>query len=208
MRKTPDLKNKRFGRLVVLDLSDGYVDEKYKRRGWVCECDCGNVVLLRGDVIQRENTYGCGCGAGSHLKTHGLSKHPLHSIWKGMKARCYNNKCEAYKNYGGRGIKVCDRWLTFDNFLNDMGERPNLLTIERINNNGNYELSNCRWATRKEQCNNRRSNQNVEFNGMVKNFTEWEKFLNLKPGTIARRLKNKWSVEEALTTLIRPTKEI
>jgi len=159
MRKTPDLKNKRFGRLVVLDLSDGYVDEKYKRRGWVCECDCGNVVLLRGDVIQRENTYGCGCGAGSHLKTHGLSKHPLHSIWKGMKARCYNNKCEAYKNYGGRGILVCDEWLdnftTFFEWSLSNGWEVGL-EIDRQDNDGNYEPNNCRFVTQLINARNKR----------------------------------------------------
>ncbi len=121
-----------------------------------------------------------------------------------MKQRCYNPKNLAYKNYGGRGIKVCDRWLeNFDNFYQDMGNKPSIQhTIERIDNDGNYEPKNCRWATKQEQVNNCRSNINITYNGKTQNLTQWSKELNIKFIKLYKRLKRDWSVEDTFNIKI------
>jgi hypothetical protein len=117
-----------------------------------------------------------------------------------MKQRCQNPNNPSYHNYGGRGIKVCERWFSFENFISDMGMRPtNDHTLERINNDGNYEPSNCKWATRTEQARNFRSNRMLEFNGEKKCISAWAKELGLTHDSISRRLRRGWSIEEALT---------
>lgn len=111
-----------------------------------------------------------------------------------------NPKSASYPNYGGRGIKVCERWMDFDNFLADMGERPEGLEIDRKDNDGNYEPGNCRWATIKQQCNNTRYNHKITYNGKTLNLVEWASVLGMKKGTLGNRLKRGWSIERALTT--------
>ena len=164
-RKKIDLTGQKFGRLVVVGDS-----EKRSARGhvlWSCHCDCGNDVVVRADNLLKGGTKSCGCYQkemgilhGKVIK-HGHSAKATRSrtyvTWQTMKARCLNEKSTSYKNYGGRGITVCDRWLhSFENFLEDMGVRPDDTSIDRINNDGNYEKGNCRWATAKEQAYNRR----------------------------------------------------
>lgn len=128
-----------------------------KRHVYMCKCKCGKEVVKPIREIVRGRSLSCGCrNVENHIK-HGLSRQLVHRIWKGMKARCLNPKTTHYRHYGGRGITVCDRWMDFTAFLEDMGEPPTPThSIDRINNDGNYEPGNCRWATKSEQARNKR----------------------------------------------------
>jgi len=161
--KKDDLTGKRYSRLVV-------VKEIKKRKNekifWECLCDCGNKTNVQSYHLKSGKIKSCGCLRQETVsllnKTHGMSNTYEHGVWRTMIERCYNKKAINYKNYGARGITVCDRWLTsFENFIQDMGIRPSTNhQIDRINNNKSYNLKNCKWSTRVEQCINRRIRSN------------------------------------------------
>lgn len=134
---------------------------------------------------------------------HGSTQMPEYLVWRSMHARCYNPATKSYKHYGARGIKVCDRWRIFENFSADMGHRPEGYSIERIDNNGDYEPSNCRWATRIEQCSNRRYNRLLTFKGVTKTLSQWARDIGVKRTTLRQRLFLGWSVDRALTETLR-----
>ena len=149
---------------------------------WNCHCSCGSVCDIRADSLARENTpvESCGClrvEVFTKMATkHGLSQTPEYDVWASMIERCNNSNRDEYKYYGGRGIGVCDRWMNFENFIADMGERPSLkLQIDRINNDGDYEHSNCRWATKEQQSHNRgmQANNTSGYTGVYRNRNKW-----------------------------------
>lgn len=160
-----DLLGHRFGRLIVIR-ENGSVRRNGAIVGvcWECQCECGNIVTVAADSLQRGNTQSCGCLRLERLKAkttvHGQSGTPEYYSWGGMIQRCTNPNNPQYSNYGGRGIKVCKRWLKFENFFKDMGKRPDGLTLERKDTNGNYDLPNCKWATLTEQNRNQRVKKN------------------------------------------------
>lgn len=177
-----DITGQRFGRLTVLDFKDGK---------WRCRCDCGNITFRKHQELLRAGTPSCGCliTDGILQIKHGGCHTTEYNIYQALKARCYNPNHKAYPRYGGRGIKVCDRWLhSFENFLADMGERPGKeYSIDRIDVNGDYSPENCRWATWKEQANNRRNNVILEHNGISHTLAEWCDILNVGQETAYRR---------------------
>lgn len=150
---------------VFLDLTDMTFGELraarfVSGRGWLCECSCGGEKTVRGGALTSGNVISCGCRANLslHSVTHGMTGQAEYIAWKAMKARCLNPNHKSYAGYGGRGISICKEWeCSFENFFRDMGFRPSELhSVDRIDNDGNYEPSNCRWATKAEQTRNRR----------------------------------------------------
>ena len=134
------------------------------------------------------------------MRTHGMREHPLYKTWAEMRYRCENPKKHNYKHYGAKGIKVCERWKSFPNFVADMGERPGGMTLDRLNLAGDYEPSNCRWATKVQQMRNMSTNRLLTYNGLTKTLAEWSEITGIKIGTIWARLDvHGWPVEKALT---------
>jgi hypothetical protein len=175
---------------------------------WICQCRCGNTVTVQASHITAGHTKSCGClkiETVRRTKTkHGHSSlgssSPTYNSWASMIKRCTNPNERVYKYYGGRGIKVCKRWLNFQNFLADMGERKIGTTLDRKNVNGNYTKKNCYWSTRLQQARNTRRARKLTFNGKTLCMAEWSEQLGLKPGLIGQRLSLGWSVSRALST--------
>lgn len=154
-----DVTGQRFGRLVVIQRAENSRDDQAR---WLCKCDCGNFHTVRSKKLRTGNTVTCGCrkgGGGSFRHGHSArgNEHPLYGTWEAMHQRCRNPNATGYRNYGGRGIKVCERWQKFENFLADVGERPVGHTLDRIDVNGDYTPDNVRWANRSIQNKNKRT---------------------------------------------------
>lgn len=167
----------------------------------ICRCTCGTEKQVRKDHLRYGKILSCGClhkeksSARAHILhkaniTHGLTDAPIHRIWFAMRSRCQNPKNIAFKDYGGRGIRLCERWQKFENFVEDMGLPPAQHTIERINNNGHYEKKNCKWATRQEQGNNRRDNRRINLDGITKTIAQWSRETGIHQNTITNRMEH------------------
>ncbi len=194
----------RYGRLTVAMEIEPRVTHSAKRmhrhRIVRCKCECGALVDVSLAHLRSGGTASCGC-LGKHNGTkHGKRYTPAYEIWKTMRQRCLNPRNAHYTYYGGRGISVCDRWLnSFVSFLEDMGERPEGCSIDRVNNDGNYEKSNCRWATSTQQARNTRQTRLITFDGHTRCLTEWADIIGITNATLRYRLKH-WPIERALTT--------
>lgn len=190
-----DITNRRFTNLVAL-----YRDNKDGRK-WVCKCDCGNTISILTARLIGKHTKSCGCLAG---ESHGMCYTRFNKIYRSMKNRCFSKSDPAYKNYGGRGITVCDRWKdSFKNFYEDMYESylnhvkefdEKDTTLDRIDVNGNYEPSNCRWATVKEQNNNKRNNRLELFHGEMMTISEISEKTGINAQTIIYRLNHGYDI--------------
>lgn len=190
----------KFGHLTIKAI--GKTPGDYRPRA-VCDCDCGTTnKIIRLDGIVGGAVTGCGCVQRARTKTHGLTKHPLYQVWHLMMLRCHNPTDKSFANYGGRGIKVCERWHSVENFVADMNQTwaPHR-QIDRINNDGNYEHGNCRWVTKSENCDNRRSGRKLTFGGRTQSISRWAEEMGINRGTISERLDIwGWSIERTLTT--------
>lgn len=187
----------RFGRVVVLGICG---KDTHGRAIALCRCDCGLTPVIDLYKLRIGHTRSCGCLRQELNTTHGGSYSVTYSSWRMMKKRCNDPNYPKYDSWGGRGIRVCQRWCEFKEFLEDMGHRPSGTSLDRINNDGDYEPGNCRWATRKEQNSNTRRNVLLTFNGKTQNLTEWARELNVRYLVLWGRLKSGWSTEKTLST--------
>lgn len=193
-----------FGKLTVID--EGPRNENIRQ--WNCVCECGNTKLIRQDSLRSGRTISCGCFhsqvVSTTFSTHRRTKTVEYRIWQSMKGRCGNPKNVGYALYGGRGIKVCDRWLNdFPTFLSDMGPRPSpKYSLDRIDNSKGYEPSNCRWATIEIQGNNKRNNHYLTHNGETLTIAEWSRRTGIPDKVLRQRAKR--SVDPTGNDIMRP----
>lgn len=195
---------KKFGRLLAVE----YVGPNGNgERMWKCQCECGKTKVVKGSSLRSGATKSCGCykkecNSISRNIKHGMTKkgspRNCYTSWVSMRTRCKNRFHKAYHRYGGRGIKICKRWDDFQNFLADMGMRPEGMELDRINNDGDYEPSNCRWATCKQQGRNRNNNRILTVGGESRCLSEWSELTGTKKTTIRERLRRRWSEKEAI----------
>lgn len=195
-------KGEKYGRLTTIEETDPHVTSGGRKiRKVLCKCDCGNNHITSLWHLRNGHTQSCGCYQISRITKHGLSRSSEYKIWNKLKNRCLDTRDDRYKDYGGRGIKVCKRWMKFENFIADMGKRPSLdYSVDRIDNDGNYEPKNCRWATHKEQSNNMRTNVKFLYNGAVYNLTELTKISKLRKHTLYTRIQRGWDICSAVET--------
>lgn len=197
-----NLEGRTFGRWTVLEFSH--------RNGvlmlWKCRCECGTERPVTAGSLTNGSSSSCGCFQREDLSaratSHGHSRTPIYSAWRSMVKRCHDPRSGEYPRYGARGISVCEPWReSFEAFLNDMGERPfDGASIDRIDNDGNYEPGNCRWATMMEQGQNRRNSQLVTLDGVTRTISEWTRIQGIPDSTLRYRVRRGWPIEQALTT--------
>lgn len=207
-----DLSGQTFGRLTAKGLA-GYYHNPSGRRAtkWQCECACGKIVEVIGTNLTSGHATSCGCFRLEQKTrawtTHGhasgriagrRTKTSTYRSWLAMRERCRRESHEFFRLYGGRGITICEKWNDFEAFLADMGERPPGMCIERKDTNGNYEPENCRWATMKEQGNNRRNNRRLEIDGKIQTATAWSEKSGIDARTIIHRLNRGWEPKRAV----------
>lgn len=194
-----DMIGKKFGKLTVLEEAD---QRKDRRIVYKCKCDCGNVSYVIGKNLRNGTTKSCGCLRHESYNTkHGKRNTTLYGVWCGMRYRCTNKNRFDYKDYGGRGIKVCDEWRndfqTFYDWAMLNGYKKGL-EVDRINVDGNYEPNNCRLITHSDNCNNKRNNVYLTYNGNTRTMTRWAEKLNIPYSTIKHRHYSGWSDKECL----------
>jgi hypothetical protein len=206
-RKERDLSGQTFNYLTALTYDR-------TRHRWRCQCVCGAEKLVFSTALLRGDTKSCGCKKGDIIAEknirHGHStgtrrtQSPEYASWAQAIQRCHNEKDGHFADYGGRGIKVCDRWRSsFESFLADMGPRPRGTTIDRVDVNGDYAPGNCRWATPKQQCRNKRTNHYITLRGERLCVSEWSERSGISAGTIVARLARGWDEERAITAPVR-----
>jgi hypothetical protein len=204
MSKFIDLSGSRFGRWTVRSFdrrADG-------RSFWECECDCGEVAVLRADSLRGGGSLQCvRCAAGERSRTHGMKDSPEWTAWQSMRARCSNPNAAGYADYGGRGITVAPVWETFEQFYADMGPRPERHSLDRIDVEGNYAPGNCRWATQKTQCRNKRKTVALTARGKTQSLQDWADETGMLPVTLYKRYLAGWGHEDAIFAPIVPRVE-
>lgn len=202
-----DLSGKVFGKLTVLHQADDYVSKTGKPYAtWLCKCECGVEKVYMQCSLTTGHTVSCGCHRRALMKEaktiHGGVGTKLYNSWRAMKERCTNPHAENYPSYGGRGIRVCEEWLDYEIFMSwalTHGYKPGL-TIDRVDMNGDYTPENCRWINQRQQCNNKRNNRRITFNGRTKTLSEWASEVGINKGTILNRIdKLGWDASKALT---------
>jgi hypothetical protein len=192
-KTAPNLIGQRFGRWTVVGPA------QTRAAYWSCHCECGTTRDVDQVSLLRAHSKSCGCTR--NTPTHGMCGAPEYRIWAAMRSRCNDPKTATFHNYGGRGIVVCERWKSFEAFYADMGPRPSSKhTLDRINNDGNYEPGNCRWATRQEQANNMRTCVRLSHDGKTHTLAEWARETGMSQGALLSRLKRGWSIDRTLTT--------
>lgn len=208
MSRAIDITGQRFGKLIVMERVG--VAQKGETL-WKCKCDCGNEVIVRRTNLRTGHTRSCGCFHDECSQTnslkHGMTGTRLNRIWKNMKDRCSESAKGTWRgrNYADRGITVCEEWKDFQAFAKwatENGYQDNL-TIDRIDNDGNYEPNNCRWATTKEQANNKRTSRFVEYQGNRYTTSELAELIGISKRTLITRLNNGWSVNDAVEKPVR-----
>lgn len=205
LSSTASLVGQRFGRLLVIEFSGNLNG----RRRWLCRCDCGAYTKPSTGGLRTGDSQSCGCLAReknrSRLKLqrtkHGMARTAEWRAWASLRSRCNNKNDQRYKNYGERGIKVCDEWsASFEAFYRDMGPKPSPKhSIDRINNDGDYKPSNCHWATAGEQARNTRQNVLFSMDGKTMTAAEWAREIGISCGALKMRLDAGWTIERALT---------
>lgn len=208
MSKAKDETGNRYSRLLVIERAE---NTKLGQARWLCKCDCGNEVIVAGSKLRSGNTNSCSCYRYDRTREvatkHGHNRRghvsrAYHS-WAGMKTRCTNKKSPMYSRYGGRGISVEDEWLDFEKFLADMGEPPDGMSLDRINNDLGYSAKNCRWADHQTQMNNTSKNVFIEWDGRLQTVAQWARELGMNYQALYNRLFTyKWSVQRAMTEAV------
>lgn len=203
-----DITGCRYGLLLVVEFAGR--NARSTSALWKCKCDCGNFKVADGAELRMGRVDHCGCLTPARRVSSQITHGESHSVggkatkewraWFNLRQRCNNPNAMQYSNYGGRGIKVCERWNDYNNFLKDMGRCPKTCSsIDRIDNDGDYTPSNCRWTSNKEQSINRRSTKLVTVNGITLCCRDWAKLNNLAPTTISERVKRGWTLQSAVS---------
>lgn len=211
MSKYKDLLNQKFGKLTAKKFVG---KNKQYDALWLCDCDCGNEKIVSAGKLQSGHTQSCGCFQRERTKEahtkHSLyynsegKRSKLYHVWGSMKERCFNKNSKSYPDYGGRGVTICDEWLDYTNFHKwaiQNGYKEGL-TIERDNNNLNYQPSNCRWIPKSDQSKNRSSVRYLEWNGVTRSVTEWSELTGIPSNVINQRIRRSWDINKSLTTKI------